>query len=247
MEDHMPRNIVRCIGVVATLTILAATGAGAQTFDKRTYFTFNTPVSIPGVTLPPGKYLFRLADAQSRDVVQVLSPDGRTPYATFFAIPDQRAQAPRDPEVQFLETAEGMPAAIKTWWYPGSRTGYEFLYPKQQARLLARGTGQPVLTTAPETVSAAETRTVELTRVLPSGDEKPLVINPPEERIVALEPVREPALVGEIAAAEPPVSEQVPARTALPKTAGTTGADLLAAVLLIAIAGMIRTVRMVRG
>lgn len=243
----MSRTLVRCIAVALALTALVASSAGAQTFDKRTYFTFSTPVSIPGVTLPAGKYLFRLADAQSRDVVQVLSPDGKTPYALFFAIPDQRAQAPREPEVQFLETAEGMPAAIKTWWYPGSRTGYEFLYPKQQARLLARGTGSPVLTTAPETVSAAETRTAELTRVLPGGEEKPFVVNPPEERSVTLEPVREPALVGEIAAAELPVAEQVPGRAALPKTAGTTGVELLIAGFLVAVAGVIRTLRLVRG
>jgi hypothetical protein len=28
--------------------------------DKRVFFTFSGPVAVPGVTLPAGKYLFRL-------------------------------------------------------------------------------------------------------------------------------------------------------------------------------------------
>ena len=34
----------------------------AQTADYQTYFTFSGPVTLPGATLPAGKYLFRLAD-----------------------------------------------------------------------------------------------------------------------------------------------------------------------------------------
>ena len=49
----------------------------AQTADHRTYFTFSTPVTLPGVTLPAGRYLFRLADPNSsRKVISVLSEDG---------------------------------------------------------------------------------------------------------------------------------------------------------------------------
>lgn len=57
------------------------------------------------------------------------------------------------PEVRFMETAAGMPAAIKAWWYPGERMGYEFMYPKDQALRLAQGASQPVLTTATATAS----------------------------------------------------------------------------------------------
>ncbi len=32
-----------------------------------------------------------------------------------------------------METASGTPAAVRTWWYPGKRTGYDFIYPKEQA------------------------------------------------------------------------------------------------------------------
>jgi hypothetical protein len=44
---------------------------------------------------------------------------------------------------------------VKTWWYSGDKAGYEFIYPKEQARLLAKGTGQPVLIMEAERVTPA--------------------------------------------------------------------------------------------
>src|SRR4029434_7122843 len=55
----------------------------------------------------------------------------------FFAMRAERFEPASTPEVRFMETAAGMPAAIKTWWYPGERSGYEFVYPKEQARWVA--------------------------------------------------------------------------------------------------------------
>ena len=120
----------------------------AQTYDERAVFTFSGPIALPGVTLPAGQYLFRLADPTgSRKVVQVLSADGKTPYGMFFSLPAERVEPASTPEVQFMETASGMPApAIKAWWYPGERSGYEFMYPKDQARQLAQGADHPALT-----------------------------------------------------------------------------------------------------
>lgn len=143
----------------------------AQPSDKRTFFTFSGPVAIPGVTLPAGQYLFRIADTSSRNVVQVLSSDGKTPYAMFFALREERSDIPPDPEVRFMETASGMPSAVATWWYPGERTGYEFIYPKEQARLLAKGVPQPVLTTQVETSTVEQTKMAALERFFSSGNE----------------------------------------------------------------------------
>jgi hypothetical protein len=46
-----------------------------------------------------------------------------------------------------------MPAVIKAWWYPGERTGYEFMYPQDQALRLAQGASQPVLTAQAHTTA----------------------------------------------------------------------------------------------
>jgi hypothetical protein len=151
----MLRNALRSACAVALLACFMEGAASAQTFDKRTVFTFSGPVALPGVTLPAGQYLFRLADPTERKVVQVLSADGKTTYGMFFSLPAERFEPASAPEVRFMETAAGMPAAIKAWWYPGERTGYEFMYPKDQARRLAQGASQPVLTTQAHTTATA--------------------------------------------------------------------------------------------
>src|SRR5678809_1260871 len=137
---------------LAVLTLSIAGRAEAQPADYRTYFTFSEPVTLPGVTLPAGRYLFRLADPNSsRKVISVLSADGKKPLAMLHTIPNQLTQAPQEAEIRFMETAANVPPAIKTWWYPGKSIGYEFIYPRQQALQLAKVTSQPVLTTVAET------------------------------------------------------------------------------------------------
>ena len=157
---------------VALLVGVTATPSIAQPVDKRTLFTFSGPVAMPGVTLPAGKYLFRLANPESgARVVQVLSADGTKPYGMFFSMRAERFEPAAAPEVRFMETAAGMPAAIKTWWYPGERTGYEFVYPREQARRLAQGGTLPVLTTQTQTTTTEQTNTGELARLSSAGQE----------------------------------------------------------------------------
>jgi hypothetical protein len=100
---------------LAAVTLMATVGlASAQNLsDYRTFFTFSGPIAIPGVTLPAGKYLFRLADTPSRNVLQVLSADGKTPYSTFFFHRVDRAEAAGQPEVRFMETAADMPRGTR--------------------------------------------------------------------------------------------------------------------------------------
>jgi hypothetical protein len=168
----MLRPMLRLGCAVLVLSLLMATSAAAQTMDKRTLFTFSSPVAVPGKTLPAGQYLFRLADpTTSGKVIQVLSADGTTPYGLFFSYLSERPEPSAQPEVRFMETAKGMPAAIKTWWYPGERIGYEFIYPKDQARRLAEGIAQPVLTTKAETTTTEQTNTLDLARMSSTGGE----------------------------------------------------------------------------
>lgn len=137
---------------LAVLTLSIAGRAEAQPSDYRTYFTFSAPVTLPGITLPAGKYIFRLADADSsRKVINVLSADGKRSLAMLHTIPDQAMKAPKDAEIRFMETSAKVPPPIKTWWYAGKAIGYEFIYPRQQALQLAKSTSEPILTTAQET------------------------------------------------------------------------------------------------
>jgi hypothetical protein len=171
----MLRRFWGSVWVVTVLAFMLATLASAQTPDQRVIFSFNQPVTLPGKTLPAGKYLFRIHDSlANRHVVQVFSEDGRQIYATFLTIPAQRVAPSSEPEIRFMETAENTPAAIKTWWYPGNTIGHEFIYPKEQALRLARAASQPVLTTHTATTDKSTTeeiRSADLARVSASGSE----------------------------------------------------------------------------
>lgn len=213
----------------AVVAMLAPPVASAQgpTPDKRVFFTFSGSVAVPGVTLPAGKYLFRLPTSVAsgeRHVMQVLSADGRNSYAMFMGISANRTDYPAKPEVRFMETAAGQPAAVKTWWYPGDKAGYEFIYPKEQARLLAKGTGQPVL------IAEAE-------RVTPAGTETAVVPELPIQPAGAV-------LVGELAPPAMPVIEPpYEPRADLPKTASDTFLIAIAGIGLLLGAALLRGVR----
>ncbi|HXH25807.1 MAG TPA: hypothetical protein VNI78_11190 [Vicinamibacterales bacterium] len=237
----------------AAAACLMAIPVFAQPLDRRTTFTFNTPVAIPGVTLPAGSYLFRVANpGVSQRVIQVVSADGKTPYAMFFSIPAERPEPAKEPEVRFMETAAGMPPAIRTWWYPGERMGYEFIYPKEQARKLAEGVKEPVLTTKAETTTVEQTNTEELARLGASG----------QETAVKADAAPTPASPtgtsqqGQIASADiaipTPSVPQAPAgatqasrsaRTRLPQTAGAVPAIALVGLASLAAAAAIRAWR----
>jgi hypothetical protein len=153
---------------------LSTTPALAQgPIDSRTEFTFNTPVELPGVTLPPGTYVFRFADATtSKNVMQVLAKDSTNKtYGLFLTISAQRPRPSDEAELRFLETPAGAPAAVKTWWYPGNTIGREFIYPKSQARRLAQATNTAVLTTHAENVTNDQMKTADLAYISPTGQE----------------------------------------------------------------------------
>jgi hypothetical protein len=130
----------------AALVAMLAPGARADEWNKKTILTFSGPVQLPGVTLPAGSYVFKLADLQgNRHVVQVFDKDEKKIYATLLSIPNDRLEPADKPIVLFSERASGSPQAVKVWFYPGDRIGDEFVYPKTQAMRIAKETHQSVL------------------------------------------------------------------------------------------------------
>lgn len=232
MRNKIVVGLTFAAALVAALTVGTASAQTQE--DKRVFFTFSGPVAVPGVTLPAGKYMFRLPTSIAsgeRHVIQVLSDDGKKSYAQFFGISALRTDYAPKPEIRFMETAAGMPAAVKTWWYLGDKGGYEFIYPKDQARLLAKGTGQPVLTTRAETPT-------ELERVTPAGAETAVRAEAP------VAPVG-PTALGEIAPPYIPVIEPTfEARSGLPKTASATSFIALTAAGLLLGAALVKRARM---
>jgi hypothetical protein len=160
----------------AILAACLAPAAHADEWTKLTYFTFSAPVEMPGMVLPAGSYKFELADPDStRRVVRISDKEGGKIQGIFLSIPDQKLEPSDKPIVMFRETPAGAPEAVKAWFYPGETTGYEFVYPHDQALKIAKATHTSVLTAKGEvtgtTLASDTTHIDENDRVL-SADEQ---------------------------------------------------------------------------
>ncbi len=100
----------------------------ADDWDKETIITFHEPVEVPGKALSPGKYIFKIADSSSRNIVQIFAEDGSQLIATIMAIPAYRREATDQTAIMFEERPSGNPEAIRKWFYPGDQFGLEFVY-----------------------------------------------------------------------------------------------------------------------
>ena len=133
--------------VLAVLAVMAGrvTAQQANT-TERTFLTFSNAVEMPGVTLKPGTYVFKLADTPTRNVVQVWDQDEKNMIGHWTFVQAERPQVTGDTVVMFRETAEGSTPAVQFWYFPGERIGKEFIYPKDQAERIAARTGAKVRT-----------------------------------------------------------------------------------------------------
>lgn len=134
------------LGIAAVaIAAIAVIHAKADAWNQETIFTFNEPVAIPGQVLPPGTYTFKLLNTQAdRDIVEVLGANDHHFYGVFPTIPDYRHKAHGTAIVRFDEAPAGSPEAIQAWFYPGDSYGHEFVYPRKDARELAKTTHEPV-------------------------------------------------------------------------------------------------------
>ena len=133
--------------LVAVLAVLSSRVAAQETnVQEVTYLTFSNTVEMPGVTLPAGTYMFRLADTPSRNVVQVLDREGKDIKGQWLFVQSERPQVSGDTVIMFKENRAGATPAIQYWYFPGEKIGKEFIYPKDQAEKIAARTGQQVRT-----------------------------------------------------------------------------------------------------
>jgi hypothetical protein len=155
----------------AALLLTSAAAMAQTTQDRLTFVTFSGPVSIPGKTLPAGTYAFKLADSPAdRHIVQVFDKDQMKLYATLLAIPADRTEAEGDPVITFKETAADRPPAVRYWYYAGERAGNEFVYPKNQAMMIARASGESVMSVDTDSTDIEEWKTSKTSRVTANAE-----------------------------------------------------------------------------
>ena len=117
----------------------------ADEWNQATKFTFSQPVQLPGLVLPAGTYWFQLANSNDHEIVRVFAADRMSPIATLFTVPRERHDGNGDVAVTLADRGPNQPGAIVAWFYAGETDGHEFLYPKQEARELARSMQKTVI------------------------------------------------------------------------------------------------------
>jgi len=134
-------NTRKAVGILGFLLAFAVIlpVARADEFDQASQLTFNQSVQIPGRVLPAGTYWFVLANTSTgnRNVIHIFNSDRSTLYATVNTITAERAQSADHTAFTFAERESTQPSAIVTWFYPGRKTGHEFVYPAQEEKELA--------------------------------------------------------------------------------------------------------------
>jgi hypothetical protein len=160
------RILITMCCALAIATMFMATGARADEYTKQTFLTFSGPVQVPGMTLPAGTYMFKLADPESgRRAIQIWDEKGTKLFTMLLTVPDEQPEPKDDPVVLFSERPSGAAPAVKSWFYPAERTGYEFIYPKDQAMKIAAATNTPVLSYDTDVKSDADENSLRGTKV----------------------------------------------------------------------------------
>lgn len=225
------------LGGLLAFSMALAPQARADQWDQKTIFTFSGPVEIPGRVLPPGTYVFKLADSQAdRNIVEVYNKRENHLYGIFLAIPDYRLKAADKPIITFEERAAGAPEAIKAWFCPGENYGHDFVYPKAKAVALAKANNQPVPSMPNELTANTTKPTTSMT--------EPHVMAMKHAHLKAQKPTEEEVEIAEVFEAAPPAPAAAPAPAPaphrLPQTGSATPLIALLGVLSLSAAGLLR-------
>lgn len=126
------KSLVTALAVVVVGLATAASIRASVTANHTAYLTFNRPVSLPGVSLGSGTYIFEVPDPiGAHDVVRVLSRDRKIAY--FMARTHTVARPAgmkRDQVISFAEASPNVPQPITVWW-PEDSAGRQFIYSKR--------------------------------------------------------------------------------------------------------------------
>ena len=119
------------------LTMLPAARASEE--DQATELTFNKAVQIPGRVLPAGTYWFIAVETNTApNIIEVFNSDRSTLYATILTTNTERSNPTDDTSITFANRGSMQPETIVSWFYPGDKSGHEFVYSNQEERELAQ-------------------------------------------------------------------------------------------------------------
>jgi len=130
MTNLLTRRAVLALSGLALVAFLAPKPSdGGEDPSRAVSLTFSKPISLPGVTLGAGTYIFERAAPQGAiDVVRVSSKDRRFVYYSGFTELVNRPVGKNLSPIVFGEAVAGAPVPIKEWFPTAASTGHRFNY-----------------------------------------------------------------------------------------------------------------------
>jgi len=118
------------MAAVAVITVSSMTTvAKADEWNRETLVTFNTPVEVFHEMLPPGTYIFKLADTSgSRNIVQIYTRDRQHLVTSFIALRAHRGSAAHSSVTVDYESSKN--PVVNNWFYANDEDGQTFPRPK---------------------------------------------------------------------------------------------------------------------
>ena len=133
------------VGLIIAFALFVEIAAHADEADQGTGITFSQPIQVPGQILPAGTYLFKLANTDDLNIVQIFSSNRTHLYATLQTISTESRQRTGDTNLALAEQGAGKPDLLLKWFYPGDETGHEFVYSNQLEKDIAKDSQQTVV------------------------------------------------------------------------------------------------------
>src|SRR5687767_14937498 len=123
------RNWALTAAAVALMTVTLAT-TQAWSAPRTNHLTFNGAVTLPGVMLPAGTYIFEvMVPGGAQQVVRVSGKNGRHYFLGFTQTVERPRGSRTAPVVTLGEAPAGTPPPVSTWYPIGSSLGHRFIYP----------------------------------------------------------------------------------------------------------------------
>ncbi len=132
----MSRKIFALMFCLAVFGVVFVPRASAVNNDEMILNVRKGPVDVPGRVLEPGTYDLCFANLE-HTIVFLSTANGREPIGFFPVIPVYRQDRTDNAVIRVSKAPKHAPAAIYSFFYPGRKTGYQFLYPHAEQEWLA--------------------------------------------------------------------------------------------------------------
>jgi hypothetical protein len=125
----MISRIATCVVAAAVLLALTTAHGQASVAPHANRLTFRTAVTLPGVTLPAGSYVFERALPNTMNLIRVTNAAGSQVYfMAFTEVVDRPVSLRPNQLVTFGEARLGRPTPIEAWYPLGEPKGHRFIY-----------------------------------------------------------------------------------------------------------------------